>query len=118
MSVRWPFVYASVLMTLGSGGIAAAEDLSPEQARAFVVDKLFDYTCFDGTAGMVRIFSDGSVVGTIRGRQSETRFTALPRARSGSTNNPCARIWRARRSRPVSRWKNSITAAFAVRLPF
>jgi len=78
MSVRWPFVYASVLMALGSGGIAAAEDLSPEQARAFVVDKLFDYTCFDGTAGMVRIFSDGSVVGTIRSGQGETRFTTLP----------------------------------------
>jgi hypothetical protein len=78
MSVRWPFVYASVLMALGSGGIAAAEDLSPEQARAFVVDKLFDYICFDGTAGMVRIFSDGSVVGTIRSGQGETRFTALP----------------------------------------
>ena len=104
MSVRWLFVYASVLMALGSGGIAAAEDLSPEQARAFVVDKLFDYTCFDGTTGMVRIFSDGSVVGTIRGGQGE------------STNNPCARIWWDRRSRPVSSWKNSITAAFAVRL--
>ena len=78
MSVRWPFVYASVLMALGSGGIAAAEDLSPERARAFVVDKLFYYTCFDGTAGMVRIFSDGSVVGTIRSGQGETRFTTLP----------------------------------------
>jgi len=78
MSVRWPFDYASVLMALGSGGIAAAENLSPEQARAFVVDKLFDYTCFDGTAGMVRIFSDGSVVGTIRSGQGETRFTTLP----------------------------------------
>ena len=78
MSVRWPFVYASALMALGSGGIAAAEDLRPEQARTFVVDKLFDYTCFDGTAGMVRIFSDGSVVGTIRSGQGETRFTALP----------------------------------------
>ena len=78
MSVRWPFVYASVLMALGSGGIASADDLSPEQARAFVVDKLFDYTCFDGTTGMVRIFSDGSVVGTIKSGQGETRFTALP----------------------------------------
>jgi hypothetical protein len=104
-------------MALGSGGIAAAEDLSPEQARAFVVDKLFDYTCFDGTAGMVRIFSDGSVVGTIRSGQGETRFTTLPEGTIRSTNNPCARIWRARRSRPVSRWKDSITAAFAVRLP-
>jgi len=105
-------------MALGSGGIAAAEDLSPEQARAFVVDKLFDYTCFDGTTGMVRIFSDGSVVGTIRsGPRAKRGLPRFRRARSGSTNNPCARIWRARRSRPVSRWKNSITAAFAVRLP-
>ncbi len=45
---------------------AFAEELAPEQARAFVVGKLFSYTCFDGTAGMGRIFSDGSVVGTIR----------------------------------------------------
>ena len=74
MSVRWPFVYASVLMALGSGGIASADDLSPEQARAFVVDKLFDYTCFDGTTGMVRIFSDGSVVGTITSGQRTAKF--------------------------------------------
>jgi hypothetical protein len=81
VSVRWPFVYASVLMAglLGSGGIAAAQELSPEQARAFVVDKLFAYTCFGGTTGMGRILSDGSVVGTIRIRsQGETRFAALP----------------------------------------
>jgi hypothetical protein len=58
---------------------AVAEELAPEQARAFVVGKLFSYTCFDGTAGMGRIFSDGSVVGTIRpGGQSQVRFAALP----------------------------------------
>jgi hypothetical protein len=58
---------------------AAAEELGPEQARAFVVGKLFAYTCFDGTAGMGRIFSDGSVVGTIRpGGAGEVRFAALP----------------------------------------
>jgi hypothetical protein len=58
---------------------AAAEELGPEQARAFVVGKLFAYTCFDGTAGMGRIFPDGSVVGTIRpGGQGEIRFAALP----------------------------------------
>ena len=45
---------------------AIAEELAPEEARAFVVGKLFAYTCFDGTAGMGRVFSDGSVVGTIR----------------------------------------------------
>ncbi len=58
---------------------AIAEELAPDQARAFVVGKLFAYTCFDGTAGMGRIFSDGSVVGTIRpGGRGETRFASLP----------------------------------------
>ena len=58
---------------------ASAEELSPEDARAFVVGKLFSYTCFDGTVGMGRVFADGSVVGTIRpmGR-GEVRFAALP----------------------------------------
>lgn len=60
-------------------GAAFAEDLGPEQARAFVVGKLFAYTCFDGTAGMGRILADGSVIGTIRpGGRGETRFAALP----------------------------------------
>jgi hypothetical protein len=60
-------------------GVAAAEELNPEQARAFVVGKLFSYTCFDGTAGQGRIFPDGSVVGTIRMRGvGEPRFAALP----------------------------------------
>ena len=62
------------------GAVAAkAEELAPEQARAFVVGKLFSYTCFDGTAGMGRIFADGSVVGTIRpGGRGEMRFANLP----------------------------------------
>jgi hypothetical protein len=58
---------------------AVAEELGPDQARAFIVDKLFDYTCFDGTAGRGRIFPDGSVVGTIQVRdQSQVRFANLP----------------------------------------
>jgi hypothetical protein len=58
---------------------AMAEELGPEQAKAFVVGKLFAYTCFDGTAGMGRIFADGSVVGTIRpGGRGEVRFASLP----------------------------------------
>jgi hypothetical protein len=62
-----------------SAGFACAEDLAPEQARAFVVGKLFSYTCFDGTVGMGRIFNDGSVVGTIRpSGQGPVRFAALP----------------------------------------
>ena len=64
---------------VGAAGFAYAEDLNPEQARAFVVGKLFSYTCFDGTAGMGRIFGDGSVVGTIRPMgQGPVRFASLP----------------------------------------
>jgi hypothetical protein len=69
-------VVTAVLLGLGQG---IAEELGPEQARAFVVGKLFAYTCFEGTSGMGRIYSDGSVVGTIKIRgQGETRFAALP----------------------------------------
>src|SRR6516162_4302063 len=80
MSVRWSLVCASVL-TAGLLGLGEgiAEELGPEQARAFVVGKLFAYTCFEGTSGMGRIFSDGSVVGTIKIHgQGQTRFAALP----------------------------------------
>jgi hypothetical protein len=75
MWVRVAIVCACLL----GAGSATAEELAPAQARAFVVGKLFAYTCFDGTAGVGRIFSDGSVVGTIRpmGR-GEMRFAALP----------------------------------------
>jgi hypothetical protein len=63
---------------LGAVG-AMAEELSPEQARAFVVGKLFSYTCFEGTSGLGRVFNDGSVVGTIRIRgQGQARFASLP----------------------------------------
>jgi hypothetical protein len=80
MSVRWSLLCASVLTTgLLGVGQGSAEELAPEQARAFVVGKLFAYTCFEGTSGMGRIYSDGSVVGTIKIRgQGQTRFAALP----------------------------------------
>jgi hypothetical protein len=64
---------------LFGAGQGVAEELGPEQARSFVVGKLFAYTCFEGTTGMGRIYSDGSVVGTIKIRgQGQTRFAALP----------------------------------------
>lgn len=49
---------------------ANANDLNAEQARHFVVGKLFSYTCFEGTRGAGRIYSDGSVAGTIQLRGS------------------------------------------------
>jgi hypothetical protein len=80
MLVRVAVVLACAVGAAFSATLAAnAEELGPEQARAFVVGKLFAYTCFEGTAGMGRIYSDGSVVGTIRFRgQGPVRFAALP----------------------------------------
>jgi len=75
MLVRVAVVCACLL----GAASAIAEELGPEQARAFIIGKLFNYTCFDGTAGVGRIFPDGSVVGTIRaGGQSQVRFANLP----------------------------------------
>jgi hypothetical protein len=75
MLLRVAVVCACVL----GAASAIAEELGPDQARAFVVGRLFAYTCFDGTAGMGRIFADGSVVGTIRpGGHGEVRFASLP----------------------------------------
>jgi hypothetical protein len=72
------FAVAVCACVLGAATVTA-EELAPEQARAFVVGKLFSYNCFDGTEGVGRIFSDGSVVGTIRPMgHGDTRFAALP----------------------------------------
>ena len=73
---------------------AVAEELGPEQARAFVVGKLFAYSCFDGTAGMGRIFPDGSVVGTITpGGSGEAKFAALPAGTiTADGNSICAHL--------------------------
>jgi hypothetical protein len=80
MLVRVAVVSACVLGAgLFGAGLATAEELGPEQARSFVIGKLFSYTCFEGTVGQGRIFPDGSVVGTIRMHgNGETRFAALP----------------------------------------
>lgn len=60
-------------------GAAQAQSLNPDQAKAFVVGRTFTFTCFEGTTGAGRIFSDGSVAGTITMRsQGQTRFVRLP----------------------------------------
>ena len=85
---------AIVCVCLLGAASAVAEELGPEQARAFVVGKLFSYMCFDGTAGVGRVFPDGSVVGTIRpGGQGPLRFAALPAGTIRVTNTSmCAHL--------------------------
>jgi len=43
-----------------------AGDMSADEARRFVIGKMFSYTCFEGTRGAGRVFADGSVTGTVQ----------------------------------------------------
>jgi hypothetical protein len=75
MMLRGVVLFTALLV----GSAQAGEYLKPDQARAFVADKLFNYTCFDGTTGSGRIHADGSVVGSIRVRgQQQPRYVTLP----------------------------------------
>ena len=57
----------------------AGETMSAEEARRFVIGKLFNYTCFEGTRGQGRVLSDGSVVGSIQFQGAgQVRHAALP----------------------------------------
>ena len=70
---------ASFLMTLGVAQPCLAETLPPEAVRTFVVGKHFAFHCFEGTQGSGRIYSDGSVAGTIQLRGvGEPRYVTLP----------------------------------------
>lgn len=90
MSVRAAIVITSLACTLP----AAAEPLTPEQAKHFVAGKFFAYTCFEGTTGSGRIYPDGSVVGTIQVRGSgPARYIALPPGTVRvSPNSVCASV--------------------------
>ena len=70
-----------VVLVAGLAGAlpAMAEEMRPDEARRFVVGKLFAYSCFDGTRGTGRIYGDGAVAGTVQFRgQGPNRFVALP----------------------------------------
>ena len=45
---------------------AVAGEMSAEEARRFVIGKMFNYTCFEGTRGLGRVNADGSVTGSIQ----------------------------------------------------
>ena len=61
---------AAALLLIVPAFAARAEPMNAEQARHFVVGKLFSYTCFEGTRGSGRIHPDLSVSGTIQVRGS------------------------------------------------
>ena len=58
---------------------AIAGEMSAQEARRFVIGKIFSYTCFEGTRGQGRVHPDGSVVGSIQFRgEGPMRYAALP----------------------------------------
>ncbi|MEP7030844.1 MAG: hypothetical protein ABI830_07920 [Pseudolabrys sp.] len=58
---------------------AVAGEMSAEEARRFVIGKLFNYTCFEGTRGQGRVMSDGSVSGSIQFQGAgQVRYARLP----------------------------------------
>jgi hypothetical protein len=75
MIVRLVLVLAGLLAALPAVGA----ELKAEEARRFVVGKLFAFNCFDGTSGVGRIQADGSAGGIIRfGGTGPIRSMALP----------------------------------------
>ena len=64
MLTRWAVLLIGFVMAAP----AAAEEMSLQQARRFVIGKLFAVSCFEGTRAVGRIYGDGSVVGTIQFR--------------------------------------------------
>ena len=58
---------------------AFAGEMTAQEARRFVIGKLFTYTCFEGTRGVGRVHADGSVNGSIQFQGSgQVRYAALP----------------------------------------
>lgn len=73
--VRSTIIAAAMLTALP---VYAAE-MTAEEARGFVIGKLFSYNCFEGTRGSGRVHSDGSVVGTVQLRgDGPLRHAFLP----------------------------------------
>src|ERR1051326_4615087 len=58
---------------------ALAGQMNADEARRFVIGKLFSFNCFEGTAGTGRVQPDGSVSGVVRfGGASAARYVSLP----------------------------------------
>jgi len=69
----------ALLIGLAAVTPALAGEMSAEEARHFVIGKVFSYTCFEGTRGKGRVLADGAVVGSIQFQGSgPVRYAALP----------------------------------------
>src|SRR3974390_2227279 len=69
----------ALMVGLVAAAPAIAGEMTSDEARRFVMGKLFNYECFEGTRGQGRIYADGSVVGSIQIRGAgPVRYAHLP----------------------------------------
>jgi hypothetical protein len=69
----------AVLIGLSVAVPAMAGEMSAQEARHFVIGKIFSYSCFEGTRGQGRVFSNGAVVGSVQFQgEGRVRYAALP----------------------------------------
>jgi hypothetical protein len=58
---------------------AMAGEMSADEARRFVIGKMFNYSCFEGTRGQGRVSPDGSVFGSVQFQgKGQVRYANLP----------------------------------------
>ncbi|HZS65143.1 MAG TPA: hypothetical protein VFA53_11710 [Xanthobacteraceae bacterium] len=70
---------ATVLIGLAASTPVFAGEMKADEARRFVVGKLFGFNCFEGTRGSGRINADGSVSGTVQfAGEGPYRHVTLP----------------------------------------
>jgi hypothetical protein len=98
-----------VAATLCVAAPAAAGELNFDEAKRLVVGKLFSYTCFDGTTGVGRVQTDGSVAGSIRIQgNGPQRFVSLP---AGTLHNRSGSVCASLKGLPISPCFNLIQTA-------
>ena len=58
---------------------AIAGEMTADEARQFVIGKMFNYACFEGTRGQGRVNFDGSATGSVQFKGSgPVRYAQLP----------------------------------------
>src|SRR5262249_48564397 len=58
---------------------AVGRKMNADEARRFVIGKMFTYTCFEGTRGQGRVNPDGSVAGSVQFHAAgPVRYANLP----------------------------------------
>src|SRR3974390_3930455 len=69
----------ALMVGLVAAAPAMGGEMGSDEAPRFVIGKLFNYECFEGTRGQGRIYADGSVVGSIQIQGAgAVRYAHLP----------------------------------------